>query len=399
MAAQLNDTLGNFATYRSFFGGALHDNDPYPPSGCPSAPICLTDAQIQAEVAHYITSNGLPADLAHEYFVLTPPGVEVCFDSTGTSCSAGAWPNPAFCAYHGFSTTNPGFVYAVDPYSTGNFSCDSGQHPNGTTSDGALQGGVTHEHNESITDPVPNIAWTDWATGQNTGYEIGDKCAWGPQYGTPLGTAPNGAPYNQVINGHDYYYQEEWSNQTHQCLQRLAFNGVAPVGYFSAARVSGLTMRFNATGSTAKGGVARFAWQFNDNNPGVSQQSTTVRTVTHTFPGPGLFPVALTVFAHDGTSIGTMRWVLVGDKGPTPAVNVATLAPKAGAPVSFSGASSHDTDGNVTAFLWTFGDSSPLSFGPTPTHTYAHAGTYRVTLTIDDTLGRQASLTKLVTVS
>ena len=30
----------------------------------------------------------------------------------------------------------------------------------------------------------------------------------------PLGTASNGAKYNQVINGHFYWYQQEWSNQT-----------------------------------------------------------------------------------------------------------------------------------------------------------------------------------------
>jgi hypothetical protein len=43
--------------------------------------------------------------------------------------------------------------------------------------------------------------------------EIGDQCD--RQMGTPLGTAANGAKYNQVINGHFYWYQEEWSNQGH----------------------------------------------------------------------------------------------------------------------------------------------------------------------------------------
>jgi PKD repeat protein len=400
VATQLNDTLGNFASYRSYFGGALDDADPYPSNGCQSAPICLTDAQLQAEVARFITANGLPADLAHEYFVLTPPGVAVCFDSTSTDCSANAWPNVGFCAYHAYSSTNPGFVYAVDPYDTGNPACDRGEHPNGTTSDGAIDGGVSHEHIESITDPVPELAWNDWATGQNTGYEIGDKCEWGPQYGSPLGTAPNGSPYNQLINGHPYYYQEEWSNQTHQCLQRLAFDpATAPIAYVSATPGKGTTMRLNATGSSAPGGVARYAWQFNDNaNPGVSQQSTTSRTVTHKFPGPGVFPVALTVFAHDGTSIGSTRFIAVGAAGPTPAIGVTTLAPHLGTPVAFSGASSQDPAGSIIQYVWTFGDDSGLVAGATPTHTYAAAGTYRVTLTVVDTSGQQASVTRLLTI-
>src|SRR5438270_4743305 len=46
----------------------------------------------------------------------------------------------------------------------------------------------------------------------SNGFEVGDKCDVGPQVGTPLGFAPDGSPYNQVINGHQYVLQEEWAN-------------------------------------------------------------------------------------------------------------------------------------------------------------------------------------------
>jgi hypothetical protein len=46
------------------------------------------------------------------------------------------------------------------------------------------------------------------------------------KFGTPLGTAPDGALYNQVVNGHQYYYQQMWSNETGKCEQR---RGLAPV--------------------------------------------------------------------------------------------------------------------------------------------------------------------------
>ena len=36
------------------------------------------------------------------------------------------------------------------------------------------------------------------------GYEVADKCEFGPQHGTPLGFATDGSPYNQVINGDKY---------------------------------------------------------------------------------------------------------------------------------------------------------------------------------------------------
>jgi hypothetical protein len=172
-----------------------------------------------------------------------------------------------------------------------------------------LEGGLSHEHVESITDPEPNNAWTDFATGEANGYEIGDKC--GASLGTSLGEASNGASYNQVINGHFYWYQEEWSNQTTQCLQRLTFSGAEPTATFTSAAGAGNEMTFNATGSTAPGGVSRYDWQFND-GPGLSTPvETTTPTVSHLFSTKGQYLVALTVFASNGTSIGTARTIRV----------------------------------------------------------------------------------------
>src|ERR1019366_9335224 len=96
-----------------------------------------------------------------------------------------------YCAYHGNIPVGEGeVIYSNDPYVTGNFGCDDPNHPNGKPSDGVLVGGLTHEHNESITDPVPNSAWTDIG---GSGGEIGDKCrpfTEGTEFGEPLGLAP-----------------------------------------------------------------------------------------------------------------------------------------------------------------------------------------------------------------
>ena len=45
---------------------------------------------------------------------------------------------------------------------------------------------------------------------------------------TPLGTAPDGSRYNQLINGHEYWYQQEWSNKTSSCKQRVGVPLVTP---------------------------------------------------------------------------------------------------------------------------------------------------------------------------
>jgi hypothetical protein len=318
ISAQYNDAAGAFAKYDSHFGGAFIDTDPYPANGCTQAAICLTDAQIQTELRSFVEAHGLARDLAHEYFLLTPPGVEDCFTKAGTQCSA-ASNRPVYCAYHGNIPVGEGqIVYSNDPYVTGVLGCDDGNHPNGTTADGALQGGLSHEHNESITDPEPNNAWTDIG---GSGGEIGDKC--GESMGATLGKAANGASYNQVVNGHFYWYQEEWSNQGNQCLQRLSFSGEEPTATFTSTARTGDEVSFDATGSSAPGGVSRYNWQFND-GPGLSNPvETTGPTVSHTFGVGGTYVVALTVFAGDGTSRGAARTVLVGTP-PVPTITKVT---------------------------------------------------------------------------
>ena len=315
VSTQYNDAAGDFASYSSRFGGALIDTDPYPANGCRQATICLTDAQLRAELTKFTSENDLPTDLAHEYFLLTPPGVEDCLEASGLECSAGSQ-EPSYCAYHGNEPVAGGeLIYSNDPYVTGILGCDDGNHPNGSTSDGVL-GGLSHEHNESITDPEPDNAWSDF--GGRVG-EIGDKCR--SFVGTPLGQAPNGANYNQVINGHFYWYQGEWSNQGNQCLQRLTFSGAEPTATFTS-KGGARRVTFDATGSTAPGGVAAYNWQFNDGtgNTPTTPEETTTPTVTHRFATAGPYVVALTVFATDGTSIGTARTIEAGNVVSAPTV-------------------------------------------------------------------------------
>jgi hypothetical protein len=377
VSAQYNDAAGAFASYESHFGGTIVDTQPYPTSGCKRAPICLTDAQLQTELKRLVKADGLPADLEHEYFLLTPPKVEDCLTAGGGQCSAGS-EVPVYCAYHGDVNLGPQgvIVYAMQPYVTGNEGCDDpAQHPNGSSSDGALIGGLSHEYNESITDPEPNNAWTDFG---GFGGEIGDKCRTfeeTTEFGKPLGTASNGAPYNQVINGHLYWYQQEWSNQTTQCLQRLSFVGEEPTATFTSAPVAGDEVRFDAAGSTAPAGVSRYSWQFNEGREPGEPVETTGSTVTRKFAAAGVYNVALTVFAANGTSIGTAHTVVVG---AVPAPAITHVVPGRGAAAggtlvkitgtAFSGATSV-TFGETAA---SFSVMSPTQiWALAPTHTPA----------------------------
>src|SRR5207248_8594127 len=138
----------------------------------------------------------LPLDYPIYYFRLDSAGLEDCFEASSFECSPGST-SPVYCAYHSYIPLSccP-IIYSNDPYVTGNPGCDDGEHPNNKPSDGALEGGLSHEHNESITDPELN-AWF-----ASSGAENGDKCRTfneTTEFGAPLGTAPDGSRYNQVV--------------------------------------------------------------------------------------------------------------------------------------------------------------------------------------------------------
>jgi len=248
VAAQYGDAEGQHAEYAMSFGGTLVDETAYPRNGCTAAAKCLTEEQLSGELHAYVLAHGLSTNVTSAYFILTPPKVESCFESNSLECSAGS-KQPYYCAFHDdLSTTGGPLIFGVDPYAVGIEGCDTGEHPSGLASEGEIQGGLSHEHAEMITDPELN-AW------YGNGGEIGDLCRTfepASEFGTPLGVAEDGAPYNQLINGHPYYYQQEWSNEIGGCAQRRSAAGpqVSSLSPRSGAAIGGNTVLINGSSFT-----------------------------------------------------------------------------------------------------------------------------------------------------
>jgi hypothetical protein len=206
-------TSGDYSISYDAGTDAIVDHDAYPDQSiqCQSAdnaPVCITDGQVQTEI-----DKIAPADergLHNLWFIVLPPGVDECID-------AGACGTNAFGAYHSeFDRSSNGltiYAVAIDPViEVGPIA--PGADPQGNPDAEATADAMGHETVEAITDPQ-GVGWMD-----PNGFEVADKCEFGPQLGTILGnTGPDTAEFNQRINGDAYLEQDMWSIDDRACVQ------------------------------------------------------------------------------------------------------------------------------------------------------------------------------------
>jgi PKD repeat protein len=124
--------------------------------------------------------------------------------------------------------------------------------------------------------------------------------------------------------------------------------------------------------------VAEYIWQFNDAFAAQTVAQTTPK-ISHTFPSAGAYSVGLTVFAHDGLSTGTGGIVNTGHSGISRGFTFSPSSPDEGQTIRFNALFATMSAKPVLVNLWEFGDGS-VGAGANPTHAYAKAGSYVVTL-------------------
>jgi IPT/TIG domain len=278
------------------FGGSYLDTSPLPPDGCTDSftSVCLTDSQLQTEIQRVAKLQSWVANPTTMFFIFTADDIGSCIDSTSSVCAF-----EYYCAYHSnLGTGNNELLYGNIPYADAflGLFCDAGPQPNGDDADATLNL-VSHEHNEGITDPLGN-AWYD-----SSGNENGDKCAW--DFGTPLGSTQFG-PYNQVINGHYYNLQQEWSNAGSSCVLTYQQASAPPPTVASTSPsslaqgagnqnvtviggnfVSGATASFSATGIAVNSTSFIDASHLTANVTVAANATTGAGNVTVTNPGGG----------------------------------------------------------------------------------------------------------------
>ena len=127
-------------------------------------------------------------------------------------------------------------------------------------------------------------------------------------------------------------------------------------------------------------------WGDGQSTSGQAMSASATISASHAYAAAGQFTARLTVADKDGGAGSDEVVVTVG------ASNVAPVA-RPGGPyaadqtVTFDGSASSDEDGDLPlTYAWSFGDGASGT-GATPSHTYAAAGSYAVTLVVTDAAG------------
>ena len=169
------------------------------------------------------------------------------------------------------------------------------------------------------------------------------------------------------------------------------FPNILPAASFSSS-AHYLTGSFDGSGSADDDGtVASYAWNFGDSTTG------TGAAPQHLYATAGTYTVTLTVTDNRGGTASVTGTITVVAPPANITPHVSFTAAVTYHTAAFTSTSS-DEDGTIASYAWDFGDSTSAT-SAAPTHAYATAGTYTVTLTVTDNRGGTATTTGVVTIT
>ena len=217
------------------------------------------------------------------------------------------------------------------------------------------------------------------------------------------GSASQASPFSRVYSG---------TVRNDGTMQHFVFPKVAArlreaggaeqlggASYIRAGRLPGVLPQIGAVAAiftdrsrTVDAPVASWTWDFGDG------ASASAQDVAHTFPGPGLYDVKLSVVDENGlASARTIPYRVYG--APQVDFSWSPLTPNEVQIVSFVDESVNETL-PVAFRQWTWGDGTAAVAGTVaPKHTYADSGTFDVSLRLVNVRGNPTTVTKPVTVA
>ncbi|MCU0485256.1 MAG: PKD domain-containing protein [Anaerolineales bacterium] len=142
---------------------------------------------------------------------------------------------------------------------------------------------------------------------------------------------------------------------------------------FSAAPTSGPASLLVSFTNLSSGDYATCSWSFGDGGT-----STSCVNPSHTYASAGVYTVSLTVSGLGGTDTETKASYITVYAPVAANFSAAPTSGPASLLVSFTNLSS----GDYTTCSWNFGDGGSSTSCVNPSHTYASAGVYTVSLTV-----------------
>lgn len=171
----------------------------------------------------------------------------------------------------------------------------------------------------------------------------------------------------------------EGARDTHTAHVEVTAPNQAPDARFSSACVDN-HCRFNAGSSTdSDGEIEAWHWKLGDGS------TASGREIEHRFDQAGAYTITLTVKDNEGAEDKSTHQVTV---------QMPNIAPEAKFEAScnedlcvFDASGSGDSDGEITAYKWSFGDGSNAR-GIQAEHRFSQQGTFTVVLTVHDDRGK-----------
>jgi PKD domain len=175
---------------------------------------------------------------------------------------------------------------------------------------------LSHEDSEAITDPDPlESAWliasSLWETGDAC-QEVGPFAplhATNPDAYLPTlgGSRSKGTLYTQLINGHPYYTQSEWSNGDRNCEMRPSAGRIAP-RFGVRPHKAGASLGFVPAASDSRNPLSSATCTFGDGSKAAFFSGHAAFTrAKHRYGRAGRYTIILTLVDNRGNLNSTTR--------------------------------------------------------------------------------------------
>lgn len=175
------------------------------------------------------------------------------------------------------------------------------------------------------------------------------------------------------------------------CVQQKAANK-EPIADFSFSPEFpevNETVNFTDKSTDPDGDVTSWQWDFD----GDGVIDSILQNPTHRYTIAGTYNITLTVKDNNNATNSMTKSITISEINIPPTANF-TFTVGTNQTVNFTDLS-NDPDGNITSWLWDFGDGN-TSTEQNPQHQYTIPQLYNVTLTVTDNKGKTDSITKPV---